>query len=339
MGSGNITGIAHEGSILYTMNSSRILKAFDISSGSMVERGSLTLPDGGGKLFVGNGIAYAPAISNFSGGFATANISDPDNITLISGSDVDGTSTSPGTAIAVNGSGLGLLVGRPGGTQANVLNLMDISDPSETNVFLNRIDLPTAPESVAIASGIAFVADGSSGLQVINYLGFDNQGQAPTVTITSPNADLDADVEGIQVLEGSSLPIQVDVEDDVQVRNVELLVNGEVVSNDVSFPFDLTATALNDDPEATTVDVQVRATDTGGNSTLSNTLTFYLVPDTFAPNVISTSPKADGRRKNISGISVRFDEPIDTRLLDLSGITLTNLGADEAVGGGDDTNI
>ena len=146
-------------------------------------------------------------------------------------------------------------------------------------------------------------------------------------------------MEGIQVLEGSSLAIQVDVEDDVQVRNVELLVNGEVVSNDVSFPFDLTATALNDDPEATTVDVQVRATDTGGNSTLSNTLTFNLVPDTFAPNVTSTSPQADGRRKNISGISVRFDEPIDTELLDLSGITLTNLGADEAVGGDDDTAI
>ncbi len=64
-----------------------------------------------------------------------------------------------------------------------------------------------------------------------------------------------------------------------------------------------------------------------------------MVPDTFAPNVTSTSPKADGRRKNISGISVRFDEPIDTELLDLSGITLTNLGADEAVGGDDDTTV
>ena len=58
LGSGNVTGMAREGSILYTMNSSQILKALDISSGSMVERGSLTLPDGGGKLFVGNGIAY-----------------------------------------------------------------------------------------------------------------------------------------------------------------------------------------------------------------------------------------------------------------------------------------
>ena len=39
-------------------------------------------------------------------------------------------------------------------------------------------------------------------------------------------------------------------------RNVELLVNGQVVRNDVSFPFDLSAIALGSDPEAATVTVR-----------------------------------------------------------------------------------
>ncbi len=114
------------------------------------------------------------------------------------------------------------------------------------------------------------------------------------------------------------------------------MVNGEVVANDVSFPFDLSAIALSNEPEGTTVDVQVRANDTGGNSSLSNLLTFDIVPDTFAPEVTSTTPKADSRRRGINGISVRFNEGIDADLVTLAGVTLTNLGEDGVLGGGDD---
>ncbi len=328
-GSGTVTDLAREGNNLYAYTSgSDTFSVVDITNptaATVQGQINVSVASSAVGISVGNGVAYLGG-----SGLRTVDISDPSNPTLIGNAEQFFTARD----VTLNGSGLALVA-----TEGQGLGIYNVSDPADTDNFITQIDTPGFTNDIAIASGIAFVADGSSGLQVINYLGFDNQGQAPTVIITSPEADLDADVDGIQVLEGSSLPIQVDVEDDVQIRNVELLVNGEVVSNDVSFPFDLTATALNDDPEATRVDVQVRATDTGGNSTISNTLTFNLVPDTFAPNVTSTSPKADGRRKNISGISVRFDEPIDTELLDLSGITLTNLGADEAVGGDDDTTV
>ena len=85
------------------------------------------------------------------------------------------------------------------------------------------------------------------------------------------------------MVEGSSILLRADVTDDVQVRNVELIVNGQVVRNDVSFPFDLSAIALGVDPNPLTVTVQARATDTGGNRTLSDPLTFNLVADTIAP--------------------------------------------------------
>ncbi|MGH2413758.1 MAG: Ig-like domain-containing protein, partial [Microcystaceae cyanobacterium] len=95
--------------------------------------------------------------------------------------------------------------------------------------------------SSAIASGIAYVADGTGGLQIINYLPFDNRGVAPTVSISSSIADADPNTSGILVVEGSAVPIKVTINDDVQVRNVELLVNGQVVTNDVSTPFDFFA--------------------------------------------------------------------------------------------------
>jgi hypothetical protein len=42
---------------------------------------------------------------------------------------------------------------------------------------------------VAIGEGIAFVADGTSGLQVVNYRSFDTLGVPPTITITQLPAD------------------------------------------------------------------------------------------------------------------------------------------------------
>ena len=41
----------------------------------------------------------------------------------------------------------------------------------------------SAPNAVAIASVIAYVADGTGGLQIVNYVPFDNQGNAPTATL------------------------------------------------------------------------------------------------------------------------------------------------------------
>ena len=159
------------------------------------------------------------------GGFATVNVSNADSLALIS----SGNTTSnvfAGTDFTGNGSGIGLVVGQPigPGGPTNLVDIMDVSDPTNTTNFLTQFSLPTAPYATAIASGIAFIADGSSGIQVVNYLPFDNQSQAPTLSINSNVADLDPNTDGVQILEGTTIPIQANVRDDVQVRNVELLV-------------------------------------------------------------------------------------------------------------------
>src|SRR5262249_28845529 len=101
LGGGNLTGLAREGSMLYTMDSNDTLRAIDLSAFSMTARGSLGLPgQGGGRLFVGNGLAYVVA-TDYSdptshipvGGYATVNVADPDHLVLLHGPDT--TNQSP----------------------------------------------------------------------------------------------------------------------------------------------------------------------------------------------------------------------------------------------------
>jgi len=305
--SGTVTGLARDGSYLYGFISGPdIFFTVDISNSAAVTlKGQLTVSIASTDVgvFAGNGIA-----SIAGSGLSTIDISNPANPTLISGSD----NFFVARNVALNGSGLGLV-----SQEGLGVGLYSLSDPQNTNNFITSFDTPGFTYGVALASGIAYVADGTGGLQVINYLPFDNKGVAPTVTITSPVVDLDPNQTGIQITEGASISIQANVTDDVQVRNVELLVNGQVVSNDLSFPFDLQAIALSNDPNAPVVNVQTRVTDTGGNTSLSNILTFDLVPDTIAPKIDSFSA-------NMRTATIRFSEALDTTNITAANFTLIN---------------
>ncbi len=339
IGSNNITGLALDGSFLYAIDAGDTLSVIDLSSPLMVLRGSVTLPDGGGKLFVSGGVAYAVATKNYQGGYETSDVSNPDAPTLIAASQVPASSSLPASAITPNGSGLGVLVGVPQRSSTGpVVDLMDLSDPTNTGAYLTQFSLPAAPDDVAIASGIAFVADGSGGLQVVNYEPFDTKGVPPTASISlAPSPNVAVTTSGIQVVEGSNVAIEANVADDVQVRNVELLVNGQEVSNEVSPPFNLSTTLPTIAAVGTTpVTIQVSATDTGGNTSVSNTLSLQLLPDTSPPVLLSNSI--------VSGIAVRvltfqsvtleFSKPLDTTTVTADNFQL--IGPD---GGVTPTNI
>ena len=318
-GVGTVTDIASEGTTLYTFTSgSDTFTTIDVSNpgeAAVVGNLNVSVASSDVGVFAGNGVAYLAG-----SGLRTIDVSDPNTPNLISDADFFFTARD----VAVNGSGLALVAAEGQG-----LGVYDVTDPQNTNDFLTQIDTPGSAVDVAIASGIAYVADGSAGLQVINYRAFDNQGQAPTVTIDSLVPDFDTNTSGIQVIEGTTIPILTTVTDDVQVRDVELLVNGEVVERDISFPFDFSVPTF--DLDSNTVEVQVQATDTGGNSAVSNVLSFGIVEDTFAPEIVSTNPLDNGVSVNLSEITIDFNEDIDPDQINLAGITLTNLG--------DDTNI
>ena len=227
-----------------------------------------------------------------------------------------------GTAIALTGSGLGLVVGSSsfvfGGFRS--LDLVDTRDPTNTGAFVTRFNLPQVPNDLALANGMAFVADGTAGLQIVNYTGYDAKGVAPTVSIVADAVDVDPTTGGLQVLEGHTLRIVPTVTDDVQVRNVELLVNGQVVSNDLAFPFELFAAIPAIAAGGSTVTLQVRATDTGGNVALSNAITLQVVPDTIAPTVVSTKPASNGLMLSVYKRATEDGKSQKARNADLPGV-------------------
>jgi methionine-rich copper-binding protein CopC len=328
-GFGRVTGLAREGTRIYAyVSGSDTFSIIDIAEeGAAKLLGQLNVNIASTDVGVsaGNGVAYLAG-----SGLSTIDVSDPLNPKLISGADTFFTSRN----VALNGSGLALVSAENQG-----VGVYNIDDLQKTDNVLVTVDTPGFTYGTAIASGIAFVADGTSGLQVINYLPFDNKGKSPTVKINSSNIDLDPARAGIQVLEGSNIPLSVDIHDDVQVRNVELLVDGQVITNDVSFPWDLSVIAPLINPNKNTFDIQVRTTDTGGNTAISNRLTLDLLADRFAPTVLSFTPLAGSRSRSNPTITVKFNEAVDSTKLNATGITLTNFGVDGILGNNDDIII
>ncbi|MEQ1845403.1 MAG: hypothetical protein ABL983_07480, partial [Nitrospira sp.] len=338
LGGFTLTDIAIENATLYTMDTNHMLRAIAVIGNIMTVRGSLSLPDGGGKLFVGGGVAYVGTTSVNAQGYLTVDVTNAASLTLLSGVDVNNVA---GQALAANGSGLLITTGTRSVIQGLVhaLDVSNSDDPTNTGAFITRITLPASPRDLKIANGLAFVADGAGGLQIVNYVGFDTQGVAPAVSIAVEGLDADPATPGIQALEGRTVRIVPTISDDVQVRNVELLVNGQVVSNDVAFPFELFARVPTIAVGGDTLTVQVRATDTGGNVALSNVMAMDVVPDSFPPQLLSVSIDDGASRLSVRSLDLVFDEPLNVARLTGAGVSLLRDGADGIFGTTDDQAI
>jgi hypothetical protein len=313
-GAGAVTGLAREADRLYGYRiGSGTFFVLQVEAGNIQLLGQLGVapPANVSRLGVaaGNGVAYL-----IGGGLRTVDVSDPTKPVLLA--DAQANFTAHG--LALNGSAIALTV-------ADVLGvgLLDVSDPTDTDAAITTFDTPGSASAVAIGLGIAFVADGRGGLQVLNYLPFDGQRQPPQVTIDAGALDADPDAPGVQVIQGDSIPLRVAVTDDVQVRNVEYLVNGAVVRNDVSFPFDFAVVAAGSAGASLTI--QVRATDTGGNQAVSDPLVVNLVPDTVAPQIVQITP-ANGAQTahGVRRVMVQFNEPLAGSTVTAANFTLRN---------------
>ena len=98
----------------------------------------------------------------------------------------------------------------------------------------------------------------------------------------------------------------------MQVRNVELLVNGVVVRNDVSFPFDFFAVAPGISPGVRRSRCKCGRRTPAGNVGLSDVLTYDLVNDAFAPTLTSFDPPGgSSRTEGLQTVHVRFSKPME----------------------------
>jgi Bacterial Ig-like domain/Bacterial Ig domain/LVIVD repeat len=314
LGGANVTGLTRDGNRLYAIDSAGELSSIDISGFQAAVLDTLMVADGaGGELFAGGGVLYAAAKGSFRGGFATVDVSNPANLALISGTDVL-SGFRPDRAVAADGSGLALAVGVVPNPlnpllSLNVVDVAVVTDPADTNAYVTRFTLPQSPLGLALASGVAFIADGSADLLVIGYQSAAGAGQPPMASISTTTADADPVAPGIQVVAGTPIHLQAGASDDTNVRRVEFLIDEQVVATDSSFPYEAIVPAGS---AGSTLQVQARAVDIAGNTALSNALTLQVIADTFAPTILTIDP-ANGATlpEGLQKVRVRFDESLD----------------------------
>ncbi|MBI2928494.1 MAG: Ig-like domain-containing protein [Verrucomicrobia bacterium] len=323
--------------LLYVLTSSELRIHRDVFGGmaflgSVNVSGSPAPLESGRKLFVCGPLAY---VGTFTG-YHTVDVSNPAAPKLV------GSPPSSQAAIhdlAHDGNQTLVAVTSFGGTRTLAVSLYDTRDPKDVTKFLTSFNTPGDCRAVALSKGLAYVADSNAGLLVVNYLSGDTKGFAPTVTITPPPIDVDPAAPGTQVFGGSVVTPGLRVSDDVQIRQVELLLDGTVADSDSAWPFELSARLPQPTAQKNSVTLQARATDTGGNAGWSELLTLELRAGPPSPFLVSSTPAADGTEYDLVQLSLLFDVPLDPAPLSLAGCTLLNLGADGQPGGGDDTTV
>lgn len=339
---GEVVSMALDGDTLYAVIDNRQLVSYLFSGNAFVELDRETIPTPpirrkhfeDFQIFVDDGVAR---ISNGldlkdvalfrpleRGGYVTFDVSDPNSLSLISNIDTPEVQAA-NLETVTNGSGLAVVAAGQRGVQIH-----GAADPSVTYDLITEFDTDGNAQGVFLAGGIAYVADGFGGLKVVNFLPFDPNGVAPAITIDSETIDADPVAPGQQIEEGDTINLSALITDDVQVRNVELLINGQVVRNDVSAPYDLSFVVPPIDNGNTSISVQMRATDTGGNVALSNGLDFEVIEDITAPSILSISPLQNALvLADRVVLTVTFDESMDRSTITASGAIL------RPVGGGD----
>ncbi len=336
---GPIHDLGFEGDFLFVLTSSQ-LRAYRFAEGGLQSAGPAAPVSffaegisGLRRLFVGGGIAY---VSSYPG-YDTISVTNPAAMTRL------GTAMDAGPnsfkQIALNGSGLGIAaVGvNPRDDGTHDVYLYNVTDPSVTTAFLTLLPTPGIARALSLYNGLAYVADGAAGLQVVNYLAYDTRGTNPTITLSS-SFPLSTPTNGVAE-EGKLVRLTAGVTDDVQVRNVEFYVDDVKVLIDGNFPFEHRFVTPLRSATKTNFTVRARATDTGGNFTWTETLVVALVPDATPPRVTSTFPAPGAIVGSVNLVIAYFNEPIVAGTLSAASFTVQQVGADGVLQTGDDQFI
>ncbi len=328
----DVVDLAVEGTTLYALTRGRLhiipLDRDDLAVSASLPSPFFSTPND--RLFVGGGLAYAV----HGKGMNTFDVSDPDAPAQI-------TSTNTGefgwSRVVLNGSGLAIGAVGPNFALdgARRVKLYDARDPAETNRVLAIFDTPGEARSISIFNGLAYVADHTSGVSVVNYRSYDSLGVAPTIQLTG---SIDLAMNPAAAEEGKLLVITASVTDDVQVRNVEFYIDGVKVATDGNFPFEYRFTSPLLAAQASFT-LRARASDTGGNATDTEEIVVTLLPDATSPRVTRVSPRDGALLGSVASIAAFVDEPLNQLTLVPGNFTLMEAGGDEAHGTSDDVLI
>ncbi len=334
-----IHDLSIEGDVLFVLINSQ-LRAYNFADGALEFIGGSTAPGffpegitGLRRLFVGGGHAYVTSYP----GYDTYDVRNPAAMARVGPAQDVGPNSFK--QIVLNGSGLGVAaVGvNPRADGTHDVYLYDASNPAVTTAFLTVLPTPGLARALSIYNGLAYVADGEAGLQVVNYLPYDNRGSNPAITL-STSFTLSSPSNGVAE-EGKLMRATASVTDDVQVRNVEFYVDGVKVVTDGNFPFEHRFVTPIRTADKTSFTLRAKATDTGGNFTWTETVVVDLVPDATPPRVKRTFPNDGAIVGSVNLVLAYFSEPIDPATLSSGTFTLQHAGADGRLETGDDELI
>ncbi len=192
----------------------------------------------------------------------------------------------------------------------------------------NISETPGDAQDMALYGGLAYVADGDEGLQVITYLPGDFGVVPPTVSLTTDPA---ATGTVVTVAEGTDLPITASLGDDIRPEVAELYVNDALYAVDGKLPYRFSYPV----PAFGGVDpvLKVKAVDTAGNETWSDPLQISV---TQAPlQLLAVSPGPDTRQLQAKQVAMWFNKTLDGSSL-ATGLVITDHGFDGLFGTADD---
>jgi hypothetical protein len=281
------------------------------------------------RLFIGGGIAHLV----YSFGYNVFDVADTTSAPVFLAT--QNTGQRGWKQIVDTGSGTGVAAVSPNLSfdGPHNISLYDLRDPS-TNRFLVEFETPGVARAVSLNNGIAFVADHTEGLTIVNYLAADRGTTAPSISLAASFPLNPAEVEN-----NSAQSVTVDARDDVQVRNVEFYVDGALVGVDGNYPFEFRFLTPALTASKTNFVFQARAFDTGGNSTWSQAVTTRLLVDTTAPRAFASEPTASGFGASITNLAAFFSEEMAAATFVTNTFVLKYAGADRRFDTDDDETI
>ncbi|MRR11953.1 hypothetical protein EG835_05670, partial [bacterium] len=233
-----------------------------------------------------------------------------------------------------NGSGFGLAAVGPNLTDDGPQNIdvLDLRPGGTNNLYLGTFVTPGRTRALAIYGGLAYVADHTGGLQVVNVLPPDRGGVAPLVSLR-PSFPLNPAVAE----ERQWVRITADTTDDVQVRLVEFYIDGVRTVTDGNVPFEVRLLTPALTPGRTQFTLRARALDMAGNERWSDPLQVELVRDLSEPYVRRFTPPGGG--SSVERVSAYFSEPMSITSISHGGFRVLGPGLDGISGTDDDTPL
>jgi hypothetical protein len=150
---------------------------------------------------------------------------------------------------------------------------------------------------LAAVLGSAFTENGTNGnsrLYIGQYIAIEDLGGvAPTISITQPQA-------GVTAIEGSSLPVRANADDDIAVASVTYLINGAPAATVTSEPYEALLTVP---PVPGPMVIGARAIDFGGNTATATTVSVAVIPD---PLTTVTGRVVDKDGSPVGGATVQL---------------------------------